>query len=118
MGFKDIPLEISYDSDETDIAAEFYRPLLKEAKTYRRLAGYFSSTTFAIAIGEILEFIENGGTMKLVTSTEISKQDKKTFEEYVHGDSFGDTLIEKLKLQSPLLFTIKKLEFSVMQKII
>ena len=32
MGFKDIPLEISYDSDETDIAAEFYRPLLKEAK--------------------------------------------------------------------------------------
>ena len=104
MGFKDIPLEISYDSDETDIAAEFYRPLLKEAKTYRRLAGYFSSTTFAIAIGEILEFIENGGTMKLVTSTEISKQDKKTFEEYVHGDSFGDMLIEKLKLNQDQIF--------------
>ena len=79
MSFKEINLKISYDSDENDISKEFYRPILKRAKKYDRLAGYFSSTAFAIAIDETLEFIENGGIMRLVTSTQISEQDKQIF---------------------------------------
>ncbi len=89
MSFRDLDLKIGYDSDENDIANEFYKPVLKLAVQYDRLAGYFSSTTFAVAISETLDFIKNGGKMRLVTSTQISNQDKQIFQDYVNGEKTG-----------------------------
>jgi superfamily II DNA or RNA helicase len=98
MSFKNLDLEIGYDSDETNILETFYKPVLKNSVLYERLAGYFSSTTFGLAIKEIIEFIKKNGKIKLVTSIELSKQDKKIIEDYVNGktEQFEKLLIEKI----------------------
>ena len=58
---------MSWDSDTDNILEEFYKPALAHSKRYDRLAGYFSSTSLMIAVVETLDFIERGGTMRLVT---------------------------------------------------
>jgi len=65
----------SYNSDEDDILNEFLVPVLANAISYRRLAGYFSSNTLAIAARGISQFILNGGHMELIVSPRISKKD-------------------------------------------
>ncbi len=98
MSFKNLELEVGYDSDEVDIFEKFYKPVLKNSILYQRLAGYFSSTTFGLAIKETLDYIERGGRIKLVTSVELSKIDKKIIENYVNGDTgeFEKNLLEKI----------------------
>ena len=98
MSFKDLNLEIGYDSDETNILKSFYKPVLRNAILYERLAGYFSSTTFGLAIKEMIEFIKKNGKIKLVTSVELSRQDKKIIEDFVNGktEQFEKLLIEKI----------------------
>lgn len=98
MSFQDLDLQIGYDSDETDILEIFYKPVLRKALSYKRLAGYFSSTIFALITREILEFIERGGKIRVVTSVELSMQDKKIFEDYVNGktEQFENYLLKEL----------------------
>lgn len=75
MGLKDKEYLYSYDSDECDLLKDFYIPVLKEAKEYRRIAGFFSSTSFAVAAQGIRGLIDNNGKMKLIISPRISKND-------------------------------------------
>ena len=75
MGFQDISLKISYDSGLDDVLWDFYIPVLSYAKTYDRIAGFFSSSALALAARGIEEFILNGGTMRLVTCPQLSKKD-------------------------------------------
>ena len=98
MSFRNLPLAIGYDSDETNILESFYKPVLEKAVHYRRLAGYFSSTTFALALREMIEFIKNNGKIQLVTSVELARQDKKIFEQIVNGntDRFSHFLLEQI----------------------
>ena len=72
--------KLSWDSDSDNILNDFYKPALKNCKQYDRLAGYFSSTSFMIAVKETLDFIENGGIIRLITSAEFSKQDVEILE--------------------------------------
>lgn len=106
MNFKELKLKIGYDSDDEDISKQFYKPILQCAKKYDRLAGYFSSTTFAIAITETLDFIENGGIMRLVTSTQFSKQDKQILMDFVRGNNekLDKMLIDKIHEKDEQLF--------------
>ena len=98
MPFKNLELKISYDSDETDILDAFYKPVLRESILYQRMAGYFSSTTFGLVMGEVMNFIEKGGRIKLVTGVELSENDKDVIEEYVNGRTakFDDHLIKEI----------------------
>ena len=76
--------KLSWDSDEDDLINDFYRPSMATCERYQRLAGYFSSTTFAIIIGETVDFIERGGKIQLVTSHKLSKQDSEQIKKAVH----------------------------------
>ena len=98
MSFKNLSLKIGYDSDEIDILETFYRPVLQESILYQRLSGYFSSTTFGLVVREIIEFIERGGRIKLVTSIELTESDKEVVEEYVNGktERLEHYLLEKI----------------------
>lgn len=106
MSFRELDLQIGYDSDDMDILEKFYKPVLKRAIHYQRLSGYFSSTTFALAIKEVIEFIEKGGKIQLVTSVELSKQDKKIIEDYVNGktEQFENFLLNKVDDSESILF--------------
>lgn len=81
MSLDEIPLKISYDSDEDNLLEEFYIPVLSNATRYDRLAGFFSSNTFARSAKGMAKFIENGGKMRLVTSTQFSKSDLDAIQE-------------------------------------
>jgi len=75
MTFKDLSVKKSYSSDYDDILNDFYIPVLSRAYEYCRLAGYFSSTSLAIAARGISKFIINKGKMKLIVSPKLTKAD-------------------------------------------
>ena len=78
--FKMLPLKLSYDSGLDDILWDFYIPVLSMAKSYDRIAGFFSSTSLALCARGMEDFISNGGTMRLVTCPQLSKQDVEILE--------------------------------------
>ena len=64
-----------YDSKIHNIATEFFIPALRESTTYRRIGGFFSSTSMALAARGIKNLIENDGKMQLVISPILTKED-------------------------------------------
>jgi len=96
MALKSIPLKKTYSSDFDDILNEFYIPALKESVEYNRLADFFSSTCLAIAARGILGLIRNGGSMKLIVSPKLNKDDLKIIlNAYEHPEKY----IEKKMLE-------------------
>lgn len=73
--FSNISLKISYDSGKDNVLRDFYIPVLSTANRYDRIAGFFSSSTLAVAARGMEAFIENGGTMRLVTCPRLSSSD-------------------------------------------
>jgi len=53
----------------------FYGPCLKQSIKYDRAVGYFRSTAYALITSDILPFIQNGGKIRLICSTQIRDQD-------------------------------------------
>ena len=75
MTLTTIDLRKSYDSDVNDIINEFYIPALSNSVKYQRLAGFFSSSSLAIAARGMSNFIKNDGLMELVCSAKFKKED-------------------------------------------
>jgi len=75
MSFKELTIKIGYDGDSESVLNEFIIPTLSIAKTYDRLAGYFSSSSLAQLAKGLEKFIENDGKMRLITSTQFSGED-------------------------------------------
>jgi len=75
MSFRDLDIKKSYNSEKDDILNDFYIPALQNAIQYKRVAGYFSSSSFYIAARGISHFIMNGGFMQLIINIQLSTQD-------------------------------------------
>ena len=75
MSLKDLRLKKSYDSDTDDILRDFYVPALSCSTLYKRLTGFFSSTSLAVAAKGIAGLISNGGSMKLISGAKFRKED-------------------------------------------
>ena len=75
MSFRDLNLQVSYDSDSDDILNEFYIPVLSKAIKYNRLAGFFTSSALAVAAKGIAELIQNNGKMKIIVGAKLQKAD-------------------------------------------
>ena len=75
MGLKDLALKKSYDSDHDDILDDFYIPALSASVEYERLAGFFSSTSLAVAARGIAGLISNAGRIKLLCGAKLRKED-------------------------------------------
>jgi superfamily II DNA or RNA helicase len=74
-GLRSLKLKAHYDSDSDDILTEFFIPALSVSKTYHRLAGFFSSSTLAVAARGIAQFVRNGGQMELICGARLSLSD-------------------------------------------
>ena len=81
MSLRSLPLKKSYDSDDDDILSDFYIPSLSNSILYKRLAGFFSSTTLTVAAKGISKLISNGGEMKLITGVRFSQADIEAIKE-------------------------------------
>ncbi|NPV51684.1 MAG: DEAD/DEAH box helicase family protein [Candidatus Methanofastidiosum sp.] len=75
MGFKDLDLKISYDSNTDDILNDFYIPLLSNSIKYQRSVGFFSSKILSVAAEGIINLINNGGTIELICGTKLKGKD-------------------------------------------
>ncbi len=74
MGLRDLNLQISYGPSD-DRLNQFFVPAMEASVRYERAAGYFSSTTLAIAAKGVARLIGNGGTMRLLVGADLSEED-------------------------------------------
>lgn len=75
-------LKSHYRTGVDDLAAAFFSPCLREARLYRRAAGYFSSMallTWAEALPRLIEGSDL--TVQLIAAPELSRQDISVFRE-------------------------------------
>jgi len=75
MSFKDLNLKLKYMTGDVDIVEDFYVPVLSQAVTYDRIAGFFSSSALAVAARGLEDFIRKKGKMRLLCSPVLSKDD-------------------------------------------
>jgi len=80
MSLKEIPICPVYYSDDSNLLLDFYIPVLSNSISYKRVAGYFCSNTFAIAAKGIANFINNGGTIKLITNVVLAEEDQSAIK--------------------------------------
>ena len=72
---------IEYRTGANDILKEFYAPSFKESIEYWRAVGYFRSSSLE-AFGKTLQtFLQNSGTIKLITSVELTEADRDAIED-------------------------------------
>ena len=75
MSFQDLDVKKEYRSKLVSISNEFYTPILKEAITYDRAVGFFSSTALIMIANGLIPFINNGGNIRLIASPRLSDED-------------------------------------------
>lgn len=75
MSLRDLNLKYSYETLVENPVRDFYVPALEQAVSYDRIAGYFSSTSLALAARGISGLIANGGKMRLIVSPHLSEED-------------------------------------------
>lgn len=75
MSFKELILNTEYRSSIALTSRDFYAPILKVASRYDRAVGFFSSSSLVHIAEGLLPFVNNGGTMRLVASPILSKED-------------------------------------------
>ncbi len=97
MSLKELNFKKSYDSDSDNILKDFYIPALSESTEYLRLAGFFSSTSLAVAAKGMATFIKNGGKMKLIVSAKLQKEDIDAIREIYQNKE--EELIEKIMIK-------------------
>lgn len=89
MAGRDFEPKVVWNSAADNIVDGFYRPALRGCVRYDRLAGFFDSNTFAVALSEAMDFVERGGRMRLITSTKFSRADLDVIKK-----SMDDQLLE------------------------
>lgn len=85
MSFKDLHIKSCYESGIDDIIEDYYVPVLGVAVQYDRIAGFFSSTSLAVAARGIADFIANGGRMRLITSPRLNGEDIEIVKKIVEN---------------------------------
>jgi len=78
VSFSELHLKKFYTSSEDNVLLDFYIPVLENAIRYDRLAGFFSSSSLAIAAKGVAKLINNDGYMRIVASPRLSKGDIST----------------------------------------
>ncbi|MBP1910470.1 DEAD/DEAH box helicase family protein [Methanolobus bombayensis] len=80
MSLDDFNFKGQYDSESDSLLKEFYIPALSESVLYKRIAGYFSSNSLAIAARGISDFVSNGGSIQLIANVVLSEDDQDTIK--------------------------------------
>lgn len=81
MGFSKLNLNPEYRSFQDDIVNDFYVPVLKEAVSYKRAVGYFSSSALIEITKGLKGLINNNGKIKIIASPQLSRKDIEDIEE-------------------------------------
>ena len=93
MSFKDLTIKSCYESGVDDIIEDYYVPVLGASVRYDRIAGFFSSSSLAVAARGVADFIANGGKMRLITSPRLNSEDIDIIKK-IADDSASLTLVD------------------------
>jgi len=75
MSLQDVTIKTEYRSLLDNVVKEFYNPLLKEAISYQRAVGFFSSSALVEITKGISGLVKNGGKIQIVASPYLSEKD-------------------------------------------
>lgn len=81
---QNLNLDHVYSSSESNIVKDFYIPCLENSVSYKRISGYFSSTSLAVAAKGMAHFFNRKGKYELICGIEISAHDYAAIS---HGDT-------------------------------
>lgn len=75
MSLENLCIQKEYRNLQCDIINDFYIPILREAKKYKRAVGYFNSAAlYEMAIG-LKALIKNNGKIELIVSPNLTDED-------------------------------------------
>lgn len=97
MNYKNISIKSSYETGEDDLLESFYIPVLENAIQYDRIAGFFSSSSLAIASKGLSGLIKNKGKMRLIACPQLQKDDVEIINKVYEGEF---SLLEKNLINS------------------
>jgi len=95
MVLPDIKLKHVYNSEKDNILEDFYIHVLKESISYKRITGYFSSSSFKVAEKGLIAFIKNGGKMQFILNVQLMSDDYEAIQE---GHKTPDEIISSYML--------------------
>jgi len=105
---KEYDFEISYGPSD-DRLKKFYIPALSRSVSYDRSAGFFSSTSLAVAASGVAHLIKNEGSMRLLVGADLNEKDVAAIQK---GHDLTVVLRDKFLpfLDDPEEFAEKRLE--------
>jgi len=96
MSLQDVEIKNEYRSLIDNVAKDFYIPLLKEAVSYRRAVGFFSSSALIEISKGIAGLIQNGGKIQIIASPYLSEEDVKAMRK---GYELRESIVENALLR-------------------
>lgn len=99
MSFRDIELKPEYRSRLDNVIRDFYNPVLKQAVTYKRAVGFFSSSALLSLTAGICGLIENGGAIQMIASPRLSPEDIDAINDGIRrrDEVIKDALLRELR---------------------
>lgn len=97
MSFRDLDnIEVEYQSKRQNVLEDFYIPCLKEAITYKRAVGYFSSSILLHITEGLGSIAMRGGKIQLLIAPTLEAKDYEAIKE---GYEIRDYVSNKLTQQ-------------------
>ncbi|WP_455539454.1 DEAD/DEAH box helicase family protein [Terrisporobacter sp.] len=107
-----------YRSKYNNLSKEFIIPVLRESKLYYRASGYFSISALVELMDGLIPFIKNGGNIKLVTSIQLSDQDRKIIQDGLEiGQRTAISIIEK-EIEEAIVNHIESMKLDIITNLI
>jgi superfamily II DNA or RNA helicase len=85
-----------YRSTECDILHDFYIPALRTSVRYDRVAGYFTSTSLAVASQGFTALIKHQGHVRLVVGADLDPEDVRAIVDQDDRERLADSLLAEL----------------------
>src|SRR5574344_1531553 len=76
-GLDQLDFQNEYHTFQDDLVKDFYIPCLERSVAYDRAVGFFSGITFQLIVKGVAQLLKNGGKMRLLVSTQLSKEDEE-----------------------------------------
>lgn len=96
MSLQDHSIKSEYRSLIDNVVQDFYIPLLKDAVSYKRAVGFFSSTSLVEISKGIAAMAQNGGKIRIVASPHLLNEDVEAIKK---GYASREDVIEKSLLR-------------------
>ena len=85
-----------YRSTECNILHDFYIPALRASVRYDRVAGYFTSTSLAVASQGFTALIKRQGHVRLVVGADLDPEDVRAIVDHGDRKRLADSLLAEL----------------------